>query len=277
MAKLDKEKKRQKSLERLRRLRPMDDDFMRCIFKDDIPLAQFALRIIIDQADLIIIKCETQKDMKQLGGSRSISLDLYGTDSQDKKYDLEIQRAKSGADPHRARYHSSVLDIENLDASQNFNELPETYVIFFCEKDPFGQGLPLYHIDRTIRENGQEFQDGEHIIYVNGEFRDDSPIGKLIHDFNCADPDEMYFSLMAERTRYLKESEEGINQMCEIFEEIREEGRIEGFEEGREEGSYDRACSIALELLSKNSMTLEDISQVTQLPMEEVKKLQVQP
>ncbi|MBD5424495.1 MAG: hypothetical protein HDR44_05195 [Allobaculum sp.] len=269
MPKLDKEKKRQKDLERLSRLRPIDDDFMRCIFKDDIPLAQFVLRIIIDQSDLIIIKCETQKDMKRLGGSRSISLDLYGIDSKEKRYDLEIQRAKSGADPHRARYHSSILDIENLDASQNFNELPETYVIFFCEKDPFGQGLPLYHIDRTIRENGQEFQDGEHIIYVNGEFRDDSPIGKLMHDFNCADPDEMYFSLMAERTRYLKESEEGINQMCEIFEEIREEGRIEG--------SYDRACSIALELLSKNLMTLEDISQVTQLPMEEVKKLQVQP
>ena len=30
----------QKDLQRLRDLRPMDDDFMRCLFKDNIPLAE---------------------------------------------------------------------------------------------------------------------------------------------------------------------------------------------------------------------------------------------
>lgn len=32
-----KERNRQEDLQRLRGFRPMDDDFMRCIFKDDIP------------------------------------------------------------------------------------------------------------------------------------------------------------------------------------------------------------------------------------------------
>ena len=60
------ERKRQEDLQRLRDLRPIDDDFMRCLFKDNIPLAEFVLRIIKVKQDLIIIDCSTQKDMKRL-------------------------------------------------------------------------------------------------------------------------------------------------------------------------------------------------------------------
>lgn len=82
----------QKDLQRLRDLRPMDDDFMRCLFKDNIPLAEFVLRIITGKQDLIITDCKTQKDMKRLARARSICLDVYGTDSTGQRYDLEIQR-----------------------------------------------------------------------------------------------------------------------------------------------------------------------------------------
>lgn len=126
-------RKRQKDLERLRALRPIDDDFMRCLFKDNIPLAELVLRILTGKPDLVITSCQTQKDMKRLAGARSLCLDAYGTDAAGKKYDLEIQRADRGANPYRARYHSSVLDIENLSAGQEFTELPETYTIFIIE------------------------------------------------------------------------------------------------------------------------------------------------
>ena len=114
----------------------MDDDFMRCLFKDNVPLAEMVLRIITGKPDLVITDCQTQKDMKRLAGARSICLDAYGTDSIGKKYDMEIQREDKGADPHRARFHSSVLDIENLDAGQEFRELPDTYTIISLT--PFG-------------------------------------------------------------------------------------------------------------------------------------------
>ncbi|KAI4451856.1 hypothetical protein C823_006416 [Eubacterium plexicaudatum ASF492] len=69
------ERQHQEDLQRLRDLRPIDDDFMRCLFKDNIPLAEFVLRIITDKPDLVITGCETQKDMKRLVGARSICLD----------------------------------------------------------------------------------------------------------------------------------------------------------------------------------------------------------
>lgn len=218
-----KERERQEDLQRLREFRPIDDDFMRCLFKDNVPLAELVLRIITDKQDLIITDCRTQKDMKRLAGARSICLDAYGTDSENKKYDLEIQRAEKGVSPHRARYHSSVMDIENLDAGQESAELPDTYTIFITEKDFYGKGEPIYVVERINLTTGQNFEDGEHILYVNGEYREESELGKLMHDFNCTEADDMIFGLMAERTRYLKENPEGVNEMCKAMEDMRNE------------------------------------------------------
>jgi len=218
-----KEREHQEDLQRLRDFRPIDDDFMRCLFKDNVPLAELVLRIITGKKDLVITDCQTQKDMKRLAGARSICLDAYGTDSDNKKYDCEIQRADKGANPHRARYHSSVLDIENLDAGQEFDELPDTYTIFITEKDFYGKGEPLYVIERMNLTTGKGFEDGEHILYVNGEYRGESDLGKLMHDFSCMDADDMKLDLMAERTRYLKENPKGVQEMCKAMEDMRNE------------------------------------------------------
>ena len=254
------DKQHQEDLQRLRLLRPIDDDFMRCLFKDNIPLAEFVLRIITDKPDLIITDCETQKDMKRLAGARSICLDAYGTDSDGKKYDLEVQRQDKGADPHRARYHSSVMDIENLHSGQEFKELPDTYTIFIIEKDFYGHGEAVYPIERINLATGKSFEDGEHILYVNGEYRGESDIGKLMHDFNCTKADDMNFELMANRTRYLKENPKGVSEMCKIMEDMRSESLKE----------------VALRMLSAGKYALEEIANISGLSLDEVKKLKAE-
>jgi predicted transposase/invertase (TIGR01784 family) len=130
-----KQRLRQEYLQRLRGMRPIDDDFMRCIFKDNKALAQKVLRILLQNKSLNIVSLETQADMKRLVGARSICLDAYGVDDTGRKYDVEIQRTDKGAGAHRARYHSSVLDVENLNAGEEFEALPETYIIFITEND----------------------------------------------------------------------------------------------------------------------------------------------
>ena len=258
--------KQQKDLQRLEQLRPIDDDFMRCLFKDNIPLAELVLRIITGKKDLIITDCETQKDMKRLGGARSVCLDAYGTDSDMKKYDLEIQRADKGADPHRARYHSSVLDIENLHSGQEFQELPDTYTIFITEEDFFGMGKPIYPIERMNLAAGSFFEDGEHILYVNGEYKGESDIGRLMHDFNCTRADDMKFELMAERTRYLKENPKGVSEMCKVMEDMRNETRNETLKES--------AINTAKRMIIMGKYALDEIVNISGLSLDEVKKLQ---
>ena len=262
------DKQHQEDLQRLRGLRPIDDDFMRCLFKDNIPLAEFVLRIITDKPDLIITDCETQKDMKRLAGARSICLDAYGTDSVGKKYDLEVQRQDKGADPHRARYHSSVMDIENLHSGQEFKELPDTYTIFIIEKDFYGQGEAVHPIERINLATGKSFEDGEHILYVNGEYRGESDIGKLMHDFNCTKADDMNFELMAERTRYLKEDPKGVNEMCKIMEDMRNESLKEGIQEEKK--------MTVLRMLEAGKYVMEEIVNISGLSLDEVKKLKAE-
>ena len=262
------EQQHQEDLQRLRDLRPIDDDFMRCLFKNNIPLAEFVLRIITGKQDLVITDCETQKDMKRLAGARSVCLDAYGTDSAGKRYDLEVQRQDKGADPHRARYHSSVMDIENLHSGQEFKELPDTYTIFIIEKDFYGKGKPVYPIERINLATGDFFEDGEHLLYVNGEYRGESDLGKLMHDFNCTKADDMNFELMAARTRYLKENPKGVSEMCRLMEDMRNESLKEGIKEG--------AINTAKRMLSDEMLTLEKIAEYAGLSLDEVKRLKAE-
>ena len=53
----------------------------------------------------------------------------------------------------------------------------------------------MYHVERTFRETGEAFNDGSHIIYVNGSYKNEAtPVGKLMHDFRCTSSDDMFFS-----------------------------------------------------------------------------------
>ena len=262
-----REQRHQEDLQRLRGFRPIDDTFMRGLFKENIPLAEFVLRIITGKPDLVLTKCETQADMKRVTGARSICLDAYATDSTGKKYDIEVQRSDNGADPHRARYHSSVMDVENLDEKQEYRELPDTYVIFITENDYYKAGKPVYVIQNINLTLGKPFDDGAHILYVNGEYRDDSDIGKLMHDFNCTSADDMHFGILAEKTRYLKENPKGVSEMCKVMEDLRDES----YAEGLEHGEVKKAKEMALKLNQKGT-ALEEIADLVGFDIPTVEK-----
>ena len=63
-----RERHHQEDLRRLREFRPIDDTFMRGMFKDNNPLAELVLRIIVGKPDLTLTKCETQADLKRVHG-----------------------------------------------------------------------------------------------------------------------------------------------------------------------------------------------------------------
>ena len=142
---------------------------------------------------------------------------------------LEASEAKETASI-RAR---KIMDIEALNAGQEFEELPETYTIFVTENDFFGKGVGLYPIGRMNLATQSPFNDREHIIYVNGQYNGDDDLGRLMHDFLCNDPDDMHFDILAERSRYFKENPEGVSEMCKAMEDMRNEALERGRAEGR--------------------------------------------
>ena len=223
MDEAEREKQHQEDLQRIRGFRLIDDDFMNACFDGYIEGTELLLRIILNKQDIHVKKVTTQKVMKNLLG-RDVWLDIDANDDSGKEYDIEVQRADKGADRKRARYHSSILDAHLLQPTEDFSQLPGTFVIFITENDVIGDGLPIYTIERQITNTGTPFDDGEHIIYVNGADKNASTeLGKLMHDFFCTDADDMHFKELADKVRYFKEDEKGVASMCKVLEDMRNE------------------------------------------------------
>lgn len=262
-----KEQWHEDDLRTIENYRPIDDDFMRELFRDDLPLAQLVLRIITGISDLELIKNETQYDMKRLLGSRSICLDVFGTDSKGRKFDLEIQRADRGATPQRARYHSSAIDVEFLKKKAEFTELPISYVIFITENDVRGEGRLIYNFEWSDIATGKPLNDGAHIIFVNGAYdnkEDTSELAKLVHDFRCKRAEDMKIKELADKTHYFKQTPEGVSIMCKAIEEM------------RNEAAKLNSIQIAMKMIALGSIPDEQIAQLTSLSVDEVEELRRQ-
>lgn len=246
----------------------MSNIFMRNVFKKR-ECVEYVLRIIMEMNDLHVMEQVIQKDYKNLQG-RSAILDCVARDDKDKRYNVEIQQEAEGASYKRARYHSGLLDMNTLNPGQDYEELPDSYVIFITRDDIPGEGLPIYHADRIIRETGKVFGDGSHIIYVNSKIQDNgTALGQLMHDLHCKNADEMYSEVLAKRVSELKETEEGIDSMCKEMEWIYKEsalrgealGEARGEARGEIKGAIKKAKSTAKALVLKG-MSVKEIAEI---------------
>lgn len=250
--------------EAIKQFRLMDDTFMSKVFEDK-KCAELLLRVILNKDDLTVRNTQTQFEIRNLQG-RSARLDIYAVDSDGVQYDVEVQRRDSGAIPKRGRYNCSLMDANATDPGDDFENLPRTYVIFITESDYFKGGQELYEITRCVKNMGHiDYEDESCIIYVNGQNRDDTAIGRLMHDFFCTNPHEMFYDILSERTQYFKESKEGVDNMCKIMEDYAERRAKLAAEE--------RSIGIALELWNDGFRDFEKIAKLTKLPLSEVKKL----
>ena len=120
----------------------------------------------------------------------------------------------------------------------------------------------MYHVARVIKETGEDFSDGSHIIYVNGSYKnDEDPIGKLMHDFRCRSSVDMFYPQLAKQVRYFRETEGVRKIMCKAFEELAEKRVLE-----------DRKITAKM-LLAKGNMSVEEIAALSRLSIEVVKDL----
>lgn len=106
-----------------------------------------------------------------------------------------------------------------------------------------------------------EYNDESHIIYVNSQIKDESALGKLMHDFSCTDAKDMNYKILADRVRYFKEDEKGVATMCRAMEEM------------RNETAHEKAVQIAKRMLKSGKLSYEEIAEFAELTVEEVKAL----
>ena len=255
----------------------MSDMFMRNVFKKP-ECTEYVLQIVMGRKELKVLEQVIQKDYKNLQG-RSAILDCVAIDGEGNQFDVEIQQDREGASPKRARYHSGLMDMNTLDQVQDFDELPEAHVIFITKDDGLGEDLPIYHVVRKVQETGREFGDGSHIIYVNSGRQDDTELGRLMRDFHCKNAEDMYSTVLSERVRELKETQEGVDVMCHEMEKIysdgeemgirigEERGRIQGIEEGENQAKREMALS-----LFRMGISVEKIAEAARVSVKQVQE-----
>ena len=261
----------------------MNDLFMSACLKNP-KCVELVLRIILNRKDLHVKEVKTQYNIESMG--RSLRLDVLAEDDEGRLYNIEIQRTRKGADVKRGRYHAAHLDCISLRKGESFDKLCENYVIFITEYDVLGGNLPLYTIDRVIKENGRDFNDGSHIIYVNASHRDlGTALGRLMHDFFEPDPNKMYYEELADEAKYLKNLDEGVTVLKGDYQDTfdrgttygmklgLEQGKAEGRIEGRAEGRLQEKESTVINMLKAGELTLEKIVQYSGLALSRVQEI----
>lgn len=259
----------EEDLRRVAEFRLMDDDFFSEALDGKKEAVEYILNTILQREDLKVVSTSAQVEYKS-ATKRSIKLDIKAENTEGEILDVEIQRSDRGTGVRRARFHSSMIDRTLLAKGKDFEDLVDTYVIFITENDKFKEGIPLYHVERTIEEKEHApFGDGTHIIYVNGEFRNlEHPIGRLMHDFQCKDAKDILNPFLADEVRYLKETEGGRGQMCRMLEEMREEAA----KEAAAKATMEAAVETARKMLA-DKLPLEKVAEYTGLAIEEIREL----
>jgi predicted transposase/invertase (TIGR01784 family) len=187
---------------------------------------------------------------------KGVRLDVVAKDGNNTRFDVEMQVRKTPIGK-RSRYYHSQMDMEILLAGTDYDKLPNSYVIFICDYDPFGKGRYRYTFNtKCIEDPGVDIDDGVHTIILSNR------------GTNCDDISEELLSFLQYSRKSLAESREesqdafiqriqksvcqvkASREMGELYmklqlllKEERQEGREEGRILGTIETMYDEGKS----------------------------------
>lgn len=204
--------------EEARKLNPIDDLMFRKMAEDK-GFCQEILRVILEDDTLIVLESISQWVGTNLQG-RSVILDAKCIKGNGAQVDIEIQRADDDDHQRRVRYNGAILTTNVADPGIKFKKVPDVCVVFISKFDIFEGNLPRYHVDRVVRETGKVVNNGFEEIYVNTKISDDSEVSELMKVFVDDNAYNSKFPKTSDIKHLYKETEGGLNVMCEIMERI---------------------------------------------------------
>lgn len=229
-----------------------DDYVFGAVLKSNLDVTRRLIECILEIPIERVTVVTPQRTTSPSQGARSVRLDAYVRDGSGRVFDVEMQNYASRQLVKRARYYQSVMDTEQLDRGVSYLELPDTFIIFFCDSDPFGRGLKRYTYRQACVEDGSFVPwDGSQKVYLNSrgtqgevsaelqavlDYLAGHTIGEdsLVRDIEHAvvevlSSDERRREFVDMQTRMMDEHRLG-------HEEGLEEGFAEGIKQGVEQG-----------------------------------------
>ncbi|MDO4443938.1 MAG: Rpn family recombination-promoting nuclease/putative transposase [Bacillota bacterium] len=176
---------------------------------------------------------------------KGVRLDVYAKDEKNTHYNVEMQVIPKPELSKRARYYHGQMDMELLISGSDYTELPDSYVIFLCDFDPFGKGKYCYTFEHTSKEIPEmSMKDGSKTIFLStcGENRDEvsEEMIKFLKfvraDLNESEGDfaDDFVENLQESIRYIKNSRK-MEERFMILEEMLNDERAQGILCGKRE------------------------------------------
>lgn len=191
---------------------------------------------------------------------RGVRLDIYARDEKHTHYNVEMQARRQADLGKRSRYYHSQIDVECLEKGLPYEELPDTFVIFICDFDPFGCGLYYYSFQNECQEDTRaKLCDGNKTIFLSTRGKNREQIPQSLVKFlkfveaDLAESEEDFDDELVRQfqtsIRKIKTSRE-MGERYMLFEELLKEERQEGLAEGLAQGRQETAREYILEVLA---------------------------
>lgn len=178
---------------------------------------------------------------------RGVRLDIYARDEKHTHYNVEMQARRQEDLGKRSRYYHSQIDVECLEKGLPYEELPNTFVIFICDFDPFGCGLYYYSFQNECQEDTRaKLCDGNKTIFLSTKGKNKEQMPQSLVKFlkfveaDLAESEEDFDDELVRQfqtsIRKIKTSRE-MGERYMLFEELLKEERQEGLAQGRQENA----------------------------------------
>lgn len=189
---------------------------------------------------------------------RGVRLDIYAKDENHTHYIVEMQVKKRENLGKRSRYYHSQIDMECLTQGAAYDELPNTFVIFVCDFDPFDQELYCYTFRSECQEDlSVELQDGSVTIFLSTAGKNSKDVPSELVKFlkfiasdlegSKADFEDSYVEQLQNSVNKIKSDRE-MGERYMIFEEMLREERQEGLEAGQLKAKREAVIELLEEL-----------------------------
>jgi len=144
------------------------DDFLFChILMENEDLCIELVEMITGRKIKSIIKPESQKAIRLTYDGKGVRFDVYFEDEENVIYDIEMQASKKYNLRKRSRYYQGMIDLNILGKSKDYETLKDSYIIFICTFDEFGDGRHIYTFENVCMENPEiKLDDGAHKIFL---------------------------------------------------------------------------------------------------------------
>ena len=223
-------------------------------------LLEILLHIKIDHLETP----QMERTMQEGLDSKTVRFDVYTKDSN-RIFDLEMQTVKKENLPKRSRYYQSIIDMDNLNAGIDYDELKDTYIIFICLTDIFNKGLPVYSFENICAEDKEtKLEDRTYKVFFNASKCDklESEDEKLFFKYLRGERANNDFTRkLNEKVALIKKNAFWRNQYMTWEQTIKEE---------RKEAKEETAIATAKNFLKETALPPEQIARCCSLPLEQV-------